>query len=288
MMTGHPEFTVLLARQRTGTNALRSVLETHADICCFNEVFKLEDRHSDKPFLKTANYFTFLEQYCAGDVTKAFPDRAAEAFTAYLAYLRGLTTKKLIVIDVKYNSTHIVTDAWREIAEPTLFPLLKARQVGVLHLMRRNLLRCLVSSLKAWRSDHYHIEDGQPVADRRLSFSAPWALARMESWAAEDEGIAIAFNGYPFYKQVDYVDLFPELTGVTGAVDSGALLDLATWFGVPDAFTNHATFLKLSSLPLDETIEGFEDFRATFRGTRFEHFLEDEPAYRKQPSMANR
>ena len=45
----HPEFTVLLARQRSGTNALRSVLSTHPDICCFDEVFKLSDRHSDDP-----------------------------------------------------------------------------------------------------------------------------------------------------------------------------------------------------------------------------------------------
>jgi hypothetical protein len=143
-MDGHGEFTVLLARQRSGTNALRSVLDTHPDIFCFNEVFKLSDRHSEHPFIKTANYFTFLERYCAGDVSRSFPDRSAEAFTDYLAYLRGLVTKKLLVLDVKYNSTHIVTDSWREIGEPTLFPLLKAQQIRVLHLTRRNLLRCLI------------------------------------------------------------------------------------------------------------------------------------------------
>jgi len=277
-VTAHPEFTVLLARQRSGTNALRSVLDTHPDVCCFNEVFKVSDRHSEYPFIKTANYFTFLEQYCAGDVTKAFPDRSAEVFTAYLAYLRGLTTKKLIVLDVKYNSTHIVTDSWREIAEPTLFPLLKTGEVAVLHLKRGNLLRCLLSCLKAWRSHRYHIEDGQPVPDVRLTLSGAWTLDRMESWATEEDSIATAFAGYDFYKRIDYAELFPDAAGT--AIDSGALRDLAAWFGVPDSFTNHASFSKLSSLPLDQTIENFEDVRAALRGTRFESFLEDEPAYR--------
>ena len=65
----HPEFTVLLARQRSGTNALRSVLDTHPDICCFDEVFKIEWRFSDDPMKRASNYFTFLEEYCAGDIS---------------------------------------------------------------------------------------------------------------------------------------------------------------------------------------------------------------------------
>src|SRR5699024_9811521 len=67
---GHPEFTFLLARQRTGTNALRSVLHSNPDLWCFDEVFKIEDRHSPDAAKRISNYFTFLEQYCAGDVTR--------------------------------------------------------------------------------------------------------------------------------------------------------------------------------------------------------------------------
>ena len=281
-MTAHPEFTVLLARQRTGTNALRSVLGSHAEICCLDEVFMLSYRHAADPLIRASNYFTFLEQYCAGDVTKAFPDRYAEVFTAYLAYLRGLTTKRLIVIDVKYNSTHHLTDVWRDIAEPTLFQLLKTRQIGVLHLKRRNLLRCLISSLKAWDARRYHVRDGRPPADRRLSLPAQWALERMESWAAEDEAVAAAFDGYDFYKSAEYAELFPD---ATGGIDGRALFELAEWFGVSGAFSTHASLTKLSSLPLDQTIENFDELRAVLQGTPFERFLDDEPAYHRQPAL---
>jgi len=276
-MSDRSEFTVLLSRQRSGTNALRSVLRTHPEIYCFDEVFKLAtQRDVDLP-AKFGNYFSFLEQYCAGDIRRMFPDRHADTFAAYLVHLRELTSKRRIVIDVKYNSTHHVTDVWREMAEPTLLPLLKSQGIGVLHLTRRNLLRCLISNVKAWRSHRYHIENGRPLPDVRLDLSGAWTLARLESWAAEDESIARAFDGYGFYKRIDYADIFPD---ASGTLDERALADLAGWFAVPNAFTNRPTFTKLSSLPLDQTIENFDEVRATLRGTRFEECLEDEPAYR--------
>jgi hypothetical protein len=277
MTSTFPAFTVLLARQRSGTNALRSVLGTHPAICCFDEVFKITDRFSDDPLIKASNYFTFLEQYCAGDITRAYPDRQEQIFADYLAYLRGLTTKRSIVIDVKYNSTHHISGVWRSIGEPTFFGLLKANGIGVLQVTRQNLLRCLLSNMKAWESKRYHVTDGVAPPDVRVSVPAEWAIATMEGWSAEEERVAATFADYPFYKRVEYADLFPD---ATGSISVAALTDLAKWFGAPDTFTNRASFFKLSSLPLEQTIDNIDDLRGALRGTRFEPLLEDEPAYR--------
>jgi hypothetical protein len=276
-MSARPEFTVLLARQRSGTNALRAVLESHAEICCLNEVFQFADRNSHDPLIRASNYFTFLEDYCAGDVTRAFPDRHDEVLAAFLTHLRGLTPKRLILLDVKYNSTHHLTGVFREMCNPNFFKLLKEHQVGVLHLTRRNLLRCLISSLKAWRSDCYHVVDSRPPADGRISLPPQWSVDKMNTWAAEDDVVTAAFEDYAFYKRIDYADVFPDLTGTVG---TRALLDLATWFGIRNAFVNETPFSKLSSLPLQETVENIEEVRTVLRGTRFEPFLQDEPAYR--------
>ncbi|HEV8397068.1 MAG TPA: hypothetical protein VGQ37_22455 [Vicinamibacterales bacterium] len=281
-MTPRSDVTVLLARQRSGTNALRGVLETHAEICCLNEVFQLADRRSADPLIRASNYFTFLEHYCAGDVTRSFPDRQPELLAAFLEHLRSLTPKRLIVLDVKYNSTHHLTDVFREMLTPPFFKLVKDRQIRVLHLTRGNLLRCLISNLKAWRSDRYHVLDGQPPTDGRISLPPQWALEKMNGWLAEDELVAAAFEDYASYKRVDYTDIFPDLSG---AIGPRALVDLASWFGVRNAFHNHTTFSKLSSLPLDQTIENIEEVRTVLRGTRFEKFLEDEPAYRRPAAV---
>lgn len=273
----HPEFTVLLARQRTGTNALRSVLGTHADLCCFDEVFKISDRHSADPFIRDSNYFTFLERYCAGDVTKAFPDQHEQILTDYLAHLRRLTPKRLIVVDIKYNSTHHVTDVWRGIGEPTLFTAVKTRGMAVLHLTRRNLLRCLLSSMKGHASQRFYVRDGNPPPDVKVTVPPAWMLDTLTHWAAEDELVARAFGDHPFYTRVEYTDLFPD---GSGAMVPAALSDLAGWFGVDGAFVNRASLTKQSWLPLDETIENFAAVQAALRGTPFEPCLEDEPAYR--------
>ena len=272
-----PDVTVLLARQRSGTNALRSVLDTHPDICCFDEVFKFEDRRSSDPRVRASNYFTFLEAYCAGDVTRAFPDRHDQLFDDYLTYLRGLTPKRHIVVDVKYNSTHHIGGVWRSIGSPTLFELIKARGLGVIQLTRHNHLRCLLSTLKGRATGRYYVRDGVAPPDLQVTVPPAEALATMEHWAFEDNGVAGAFLDWARFLRVEYTDLFPD---GSGAMAPGALQQLAAWFGVGDTFTNQATLTRQSSLPLDQTIANFAQLQAALRGTAFEWCLADEPAYR--------
>ena len=273
----HPEFTFLFARQRSGTNALRSIVGTSPDIACFDEVFKIEDRESADPLKRESNYFTFLTQYCAGDVTRAFPDRVDALFDDYLAYLRPLADKRLKVLDVKYNSTHLVAGTWRALSEPTLFSLVKARELAVLHLVRRNYLRSLLSHLKAWESKTYYKYDPAPAADARVMVYTDWAIPEMERWRAEDALVAAAFEGYAHYRRVEYDDLFPDQTG---AMASAELQRLRAWFDVPDQFSNHATLFKQSSLSLADTIANFDDVRRDLASTPFAYCLADERAYK--------
>ena len=276
----HPDFTVLLARQRSGTNALLSVLGTHPEIFCFDEVFRRDDLIRPDPIQIRGNYFNFIEAYAAGDVTRIFPDRHDEVLTAYLAHLRRLAPKRLVVVDVKYNSTHHLSGMWRPIAQPTLFGWFTERSIAVLHLTRRNYLRCLLSHLKAWESKRYYVFEGPAPADVRVTVPGAWALDEMRRWQVEDELVASAFEGYAFYKQVEYADLFPDASGIMA---SAALDDLRDWFDVPPGFVNRASLSKQSALPLGETVENFAEVTATLRGTPFEFCLDDEPAYRQGP-----
>jgi hypothetical protein len=278
----HPEFTVLLARQRSGTNALRSVLRTHPDIFCFDEVFRRDELVGPDPLQIRGNFFNFLEEYAAGDVTRTFPDRHEQVLVEYLAHLRRLAPKRLICLDVKYNSTHHISGVWRPMAEPTLFGYLAARGVAILHLTRRNYLRALLSHLKAWESKQYYVFDGPPPPDVPVSVPAGWALVQMERWKAEDEGVAAAFDGYPFYRRAEYSELFPD---TSGSIADAPLEALRAWFDVPDAFTNRAALSKQSSLPLAATIQNMDEVAEAFRGTAFAYCLADEPAYRARPEI---
>ena len=112
----YSDFIVVLSRQRSGTNPLRSVLESHPEIFCFNEVFNLPDRDADEPLLRESNFFTFLERYATDDVRRTMPDNHERLFLDYLEYLRCLSQKRYAVIDVKYNTTHFLARPRRSAA----------------------------------------------------------------------------------------------------------------------------------------------------------------------------
>lgn len=272
----HPEFTVLLARQRSGTNALRSVLTTHPEIFCFDEVFRCDDLVPPDPVQIRGNFFNFLKEYGRADIARTFPNRHEQVFTDYLAHLRALTPKRFIVIDIKYNSTHHLSGVWRPMLQPPLFTQLKTRQIAVLHLTRRHYLRALLSHLKAWQTKQYKIVDGKAPPDIRVSVPGTWALAEFERWRAEDESVIAAFHEYPFYRRIDYADLFAD---ASGRIAAAALEELRAWFDVADAFTNRPRPAKQSSLPLAAAIENLDEVVGVLRGTRFEYCLEDEAAY---------
>ena len=92
---------ILLARQRSGTNALRSVLSAHPDIYCHNEVFNLADIDTDEDrVLREANFFNFQEKYARGDVRRLLPSNHERLFLDFLEYLRCFSSKRYMLIDV--------------------------------------------------------------------------------------------------------------------------------------------------------------------------------------------
>jgi hypothetical protein len=278
-MLDYSDFTILLARQRSGTNPVRSVLESHRDVFCFNEVFNFGDRDADEPLLRRTNFFTFLVAYAQGDLTRVFPDRHETVFLDFLEYLRCFTPKAHKVIDVKLNTTHFLTEPWAENAtSPYLYDLIVRHELRVLHLTRRNYLRSVLSSEKAWHSGRYTVERTQPpYEDVTRAVDVAFLLRELEKCAEEDEAVAHRFASYPLYLAFDYADVFAR----GGA--SGEFLDtVASWLAIPSSFRRTPRYRKQSSLPLRETIANYDEVERALRGTRFEYCLDDEPVYARR------
>jgi hypothetical protein len=84
----YSDFVFLLGRQRSGTNALRSILETHPEICCLNEVFSATDRNSEYPELHAINFFNFVNQQTRRVPDAFCPDNHKRLFLDFLEYWR--------------------------------------------------------------------------------------------------------------------------------------------------------------------------------------------------------
>src|SRR5205814_5220528 len=126
----YSDFIVLLARQRSGTNPFRDVLNSHPEVFSLPEVFNTNTaaRESTGPwFGAESNYFNFVARHLGDDPGQMLGrDDDEDVFLDFLEYLRCFTSKRFMLIDVKYSSTHHVTKAWRFITkEPHLFSLIR-------------------------------------------------------------------------------------------------------------------------------------------------------------------
>lgn len=278
------EVVVMLARQRSGTNPLRDVLDRHRDIFCTPEVF--HDRPSpDAEFEVEMNFFRFVEQHPKGQLSRALSwSQQQEIFRDFLVFLKGFTEKRFVVVDVKYNATHHLNPAWKFIsAEPTIFPLIRSDRVYTLNLTRRNFLRYHVSQRKANLTQTWTAAADKRHKDDKIQIDVDEMLRTLELCRAENEIIDRSFAHYKHYLNIDYAELFPVMGG---PVSDDALLRISQWLGLEPGFENEPTYRKQAVLGLGATIANYEEVEQALRGTGFEYCLEDEPMYRDQPVKA--
>jgi hypothetical protein len=270
---------VLLARQRSGTNAIRSVLKQDPELECMPEVFSVYGTESRDAAKRAMNYFTFLQRYAAGDPRRTFPDHHEELFLAYLDYLRGFAEKRYVLVDVKSTATQFFTAPWsRNITVPLLLDLIVKYELRVLNITRRNYLRYFVSNAKALDDGRFHVWETRQNghSDTLITIEIPWLLRHLEDCEETDRIIADHFASYPNFRSHEYADIFePE-----GKLTKAFLTDIKDWLQIGGLFREEPATKKSSYLPLPATIANYEEVAAALRGTKFEYCLEDEPAYR--------
>jgi hypothetical protein len=264
-------FVILLARQRSGANALKSVLQTHPEIWCSAEI--LNPHPGTIPGV-LMNYFRFVERTTVMPASEAITaDNQEELFLAHLDFLRSFSDKRLKVLDLKYNQVRTAFPAAAD--ELALLSFLRHHRFPVLNLTRRNYLRSYLSAAKArQRGVGHETGEGTATGDQRVEVDMPSLIWKLQQCSAENERIARSFAGYDRYLTFDYEDLIEYLGG---PISERVLSEIAQWLGVPPDFPQRsARFKKLASLPLEETITNFEEIEAALRGTPFEYCLEDE------------
>jgi hypothetical protein len=276
--------TVLLARQRSGTNALRDVLDSHPQLFCLPEVFQAEPSPKAR-YEVEANYFNFLDER-RGEIKKVLTSEEAQEalFLEYLRFLGSFSEKPRMVVDIKYNSAHNVDAPWRDLAaEPTLFAYIRRNGIRVLNLRRRNYLRYYLSWLKTEQTRKYHLHASGPdgtvkVEDEGIELDLDEMFFRLELCRNEDGLIHRMLGGYEHYTAIEYEELFPRI----GAPPADPVLEqVAGWMGIePEFEKSQPRYRKQSVLPLEQAIVNYDEVAQALRGTEFEYVLEDEPTYR--------
>ena len=124
---------IVAATQRSGTHFLESVLSSNPQIYCYSEV--LANKYHDKEW----NFYHFWLKKVKADESNITFKAMLSCFDEFLGFIFNRRTGiKAIGIDIKYNHFIYI---------PNIIWLLKKHDVHVLHLVRKNLLKTLISSM---------------------------------------------------------------------------------------------------------------------------------------------
>lgn len=258
------KYALLIARQRSGTGAFGSVLETHPQLKYLGEVFHPSNVGQEH------NYFTFLRQAVSNNCDDALPDAQYSVFERFLNELSGKYPGRTLVVDVKYRSLHHLDGGWRGLAQrPTL--LHTAIDVGapILHLTRKNTIQSFVSGRLADANKVWHTRDESQIQIRstvvnirQLSHymtSAERELSITEEWLKNVKNTI----------QFDYSELF----------DADGLLSLPLADAIAsvlqvEPFTNRApSMVKQAPPDLRKAIENFEIVERALQGSSYQWML---------------
>jgi hypothetical protein len=249
---------VLLARQRSGTGALGSTLDQHPQISYLGEVFHHDAM--DKP----PNYFWWLRQAVGENADMAMPNSGPARWERYAEYLKANAKKPNQIVDIKYSSTHHFNHHWLSIGDtPTLFNILRTRNVPIIHLLRRNYLKVFISGKLAEANGVWHAKHPHEAKVSKLRVEPNQFLKFAMMRGEEDERVNRALKDYPKLLTLEYARLFDA----SGALNEESSNQITAFFGLPPTEFKPPVFVKQTSDVLSDVVENYADLERAMMKT---------------------
>lgn len=268
---------VLLSRQRSGTNAFRAVIDSHADLHCYEEVLNPDEHYLEHDW----SYFNYIRANCS--VKDLHPANHLNVFSNFIDHLHNLHNKPKTLIDLKYNTCSHISANWRPLtglAAMPVFNWIKKNGLSVIRLRRNNYLRVALSNEIANQRQKWHDRPGEKTDTTKVVLkmdgNTGW-LKQMMAWNLEDQLISEHFEGYSQLLELEYSEIFPR---INQAIRPEALEGTANLLGIANDFSTETWCAKSTSRPLWESIANWQHVVDALKDTRFEQMLEDEPMYR--------
>jgi LPS sulfotransferase NodH len=262
----HPVLFIVFGHQRTGSTLLASKLNSHPRIRCYEEVFLpwTDSSPSVREWLEARDLPKWL---------RVIPSIRTSFLTSLYDINNIPSNIDAVGFKVMYNQmslwpkfAYLMPTATYLLQDPVLGNWLRTNRVLVVHALRRNHLKILVSHELAARSGHFHSRN-EPILDRKVFISLRSLKPRLRRIQQAEKAARNIIAGLPA------IEIWYEsFTGVGGAQDDARLCD-ALGQPVPAGGLT-SPLRKLSSDNLRDTIANYEQVAAYLSGTRFEQFLQ--------------
>ncbi len=240
---------IILARSRVGSNLLNSLLNTHPAIVSYGEIFRNDysigwDRGgmpSGSGMVRLMNNepVGFLEK----KVFRTFPPKT-RAVGFKLFYYHAQDEKRKVLWD------YLIAD----------------RDLQVIHLRRKNMLKTLVSLKRAWITDKWvrvSLPEKKSVTVRLDAEECINFFEQNRQWEQEARE---NFSSHHFMEVV-YEEMVRDKPAVAR--------ELHEFLGVPSVQITKPVFKKQNRHNLRDSIENYDEIAEALSGTEWSSFLDE-------------
>jgi hypothetical protein len=236
---------VILARQRSGTGALGSVLDQHPAVTYLGEVFH------DQALEQESCYFNFVLGRLSSDAKWLYRS-PHDRFREYHEFLVSRFGPN-VVLDVKYQSTHHFNGFWHgPIDEPHFLRLLMLSGLPIIHMKRRNFVRTWVSGQLAELNQVWHARSLDQIKYRSVAVDVDrlWDYLMLSKW--EVEFIDRVLADYPNQLVLEYDEVFDA----NQCVEFWVLDQIAELLQVDAFVENRPALIKQTDWELEQRKQG--------------------------------
>jgi hypothetical protein len=275
-------FLFVTAARRCGTTYLRELL-LHADVVyCCGEIFTLpsESDSDAAPAAPETNFFLYRMKEIRRDISccRPFADTLQELWVGYLHFLDSLfPPSKRIVLEARYDSLHHLHAHWTaRWGLPNVLQLVRVLDIPVLHLVRANHFRALVSESLAEANGRPLFRKKSPPLQTQVVLdptSLGWSLSVRERELAF---FRYYMRGTGIHLEFDYDALCgPEeqfQTQIAGPLAAQLGLHLPT--GIRTAYASRGDSLLRTVADSYSRVANVDAVRRQLAGSRFEMLLQ--------------
>ena len=264
---------LLLSRQRSGSHFLKSLIEARfTGVVCTGEVLE-SPADTQSPVLpahpEISRFWSWYTREAALGNISAAPDKRIAAFEFYLRNLVWLTKPNQLVIDVKYNCVRSLSgyeDTDHGSTDFTTF--IRCAQIPVLHLIRENILKMIVSHELARQTGIWHRTSEKNALEQlpQIHLDPRKVLSAVVQSDRLTRDYQEHFIDYPGYEEVVYEDLIREQKP-----SYPTLQTVAHFLGrAPVVSTSSDVWCKKTTPDdISEVVKNWEEIAAALRGTEF-------------------
>ncbi|MEX3011328.1 DUF6473 family protein [Hoeflea sp. TYP-13] len=248
---GEPSKFVLLCPERSGSNLLLGLLDSHEDCLTAGELFN--DYYIEAQQLPIENDDILANDQRLSDLRSQDPVAFVNSYfdVAKAKKLRAIGFKMMYSQADKYSS---VTEA-----------LLQNPSITIIHLVRRNLLRRFASELRARITDKWAYGAKEVIPEQPTYTIEPdhcvWDFLNKEGMQSKYDGM---LDGRDRYLKIYYENLADQ-TQVVGS-------RLCRLLGLSAGHELEVRYRKSSPKDLDGEVENYRELRTFFK--RWSHFFD--------------